>query len=105
MASTIQPSLQRAQKRSPERAVLAVAHVEPRTSRRPSAATPVTTTTAWDTTRYLTRAVQVELHDHREPRLADPAAAFEQAREERAVRSFEIRSSRSPAVVETTLAR
>jgi hypothetical protein len=30
----------------------------PRTSRRPSAATPVAITTAWDTTRRLTRALQ-----------------------------------------------
>ena len=31
---------------------------KPRTSRRPSAVTPVATTTAWDTTRRLTRALQ-----------------------------------------------
>ena len=30
----------------------------PRTSRRPSAVTPVAITTAWDTTRRLTRALQ-----------------------------------------------
>jgi len=54
--------LQAAQERGPERPVLAVADPvlssNPRTSRRPSAVTPVAITTAWDTTRRLTRALQ-----------------------------------------------
>jgi hypothetical protein len=50
--------LQRAQESGPERPVLAVADVEPRTSRLPSARTAVATTTAWETTRRLTRALQ-----------------------------------------------
>jgi hypothetical protein len=50
--------LERAEERSPERAVLAVADGEPEPSRQPSARTPEAITTAWDTTRRLTRALQ-----------------------------------------------
>jgi hypothetical protein len=49
--------LQRAEERGPERAVLAVADPQPSTSRCPSAASPVAITTAWETTRRLTRAL------------------------------------------------
>lgn len=51
-------AFQRAQKRRPKRAVLTVADLKASTSRRPSAATPVAITTACDTTRWLTRALQ-----------------------------------------------
>jgi hypothetical protein len=50
--------LERPQERRPEGTILAVPTAKPRTSRRPSPHTPVATTTAWETTRRLTRALQ-----------------------------------------------
>lgn len=50
--------LQRPQERGLERAVLAVAHVEAQDLALPVGRDPVATTTAWETTRWFTRALQ-----------------------------------------------
>jgi hypothetical protein len=49
---------QGAQECGPKRAVLGIADLEARALRRPSLVTPVAITTACDTTRWLTRALQ-----------------------------------------------
>jgi hypothetical protein len=55
----VQPTgLQAARDRGPKSAVLAVADVEAEYFQPPAAATPVATTTAWETTRWSTLALQ-----------------------------------------------